>query len=652
MSASEEMYRRIVDAVPEGIWVVSPEGRTLFCNGRMAEMLGTDVECMQRLSCFDPVFPADVEEARRHFGLQMAGGARPFDFRLRRIDGSALWVSISFTPMYDDGGVSTGLLGLFTDISQRRQAEAALQESEERFRNMADTAPVMIWVAGPDQLCTYFNKCCLDFTGQSLDEKVGDGWVGNIHPEDREWFLAKYSSSFGTRQEFQAAFRLRRADGEYRSVLTTGVPRFTPGDEFAGYIGSCVDITELRRSQEQALARQKLESIGVLAGGIAHDFNNLLGGILAEAELSTMQLLQGESPLEGIGRIRLAARRGSEIVRELMIYSGQDKGDPVEPVDLSGLVEEMLELLKVSVSKHASVKFSLDQNLPAVPGKASQIRQIVMNLIINASEAIGEEGGVIQVATSRSSLTPKSDINSHRLSSGNYLTLEVSDTGGGITEEAQARIFDPFFSTKFAGRGLGLAVVQGIVRDHGGAINLVSAPGQGTRFEIFLPCIAGTAPSDHSAVAGVSVEEHRSLAGTVLVVEDEGLLRLTVSKMLRKKGLGVIEAFDGFSALELIHAHKDEIDVMLLDVTLPGMSGREVFEQALRLRPDLKIILTSAYSRETVDASFAGLRVESFVRKPFQLAELLQLLRGALLSSASPDAQSMDIAPAVCPALI
>jgi two-component system, cell cycle sensor histidine kinase and response regulator CckA len=650
MSGSEEMYRRIVDAVPEGIWVVSAEGRTLFCNDRMAQMLGTDVECMQRLSCFDPLFPGDLEDAQLHFGRQMAGGARPFDFRLRRMDGSALWVSISCTPMHDEDGVSTGLLGLFTDISQRRQAEAALQESEERFRNMADTAPVMIWVAGPDQLCTYFNKCCLDFTGQSLDEKIGDGWMVNIHPEDREWFLAKYSSSFGVRQEFQAAFRLRRADGEYRSVLTTGVPRFTPGGEFAGYIGSCVDITELRRSQDQALARQKLESVGVLAGGIAHDFNNLLGGILAEAELSTMQLLQGESPLQGIERIRVAAGRGSEIVRELMIYSGQDKGDPVEPVDLSGLVEEMLELLKVSVSKHASVKFSLDQNLPAVLGKASQIRQIVMNLIINASEAIGEEGGVIQVTTSRAIPTPKSDVNSQRLSSGDYLTLEVSDTGHGMTEEAQAKIFDPFFSTKFAGRGLGLAVVQGIVRDHGGAINLVSAPGQGTRFEIFLPCIAGTAPSGRSTLAGVSVEEPRSLAGTVLVVEDEGLLRLTVSKMLRKKGLEVIEAFDGFSAFEQVCAHKDEIDVMLLDVTLPGMSGREVFEQALRLRPDLKIILTSAYSRETVDASFAGLRVDSFIRKPFQLAELLELLRRALFTSTSPDAPSVDIAPVECPA--
>ena len=252
MSANEEMYGRIVEAMPEGIWVVNTQGQTIFCNDRMAEILGTDVESLQRLSCFDPVFPADLEEAQLQFGLQMAGSGQPFDFRLRRVDGSAVWVGISCRPMYDNGGVSTGLLGLFTDISERRQSEAALHESEERFRNMADTAPVMIWVAGPDKLCTYFNKCCLDFTGHSMEQKIGDGWIEGVHPEDRKEFLAVYSSSCDAHQEFQTVFRLRRADGEYRIVLTTGTPRFTPDGVFAGHIGSCVDVTELRRTQEQA----------------------------------------------------------------------------------------------------------------------------------------------------------------------------------------------------------------------------------------------------------------------------------------------------------------------------------------------------------------------------------------------------------------
>jgi two-component system cell cycle sensor histidine kinase/response regulator CckA len=630
MTASEEMYHRIVEAVPEGIWVVDHEGRTTFCNQRMAEILGTEVESLQRMSCFEPVFPADLEEAQRQFGLQLAGSGQPFDFRLRRIDGSEVWVGISCRPMCDNSGVSTGLLGLFTDISERRQSEAALKESEERFRNMADTAPVMIWVAGPDKRCTYFNKCCLDFTGNSMEQKRGDGWVAGIHPEDREEFLAKYSTSCDARQEFQAAFRLRRADGEYRQVLTTGAPRFTPDGLFAGYIGSCVDVTELRRTQEQALARQKLESIGVLAGGIAHDFNNLLAGILAEAELATTELEADKSPLAGLQRISLAAGRGAQIVRELMIYSGQENGGPIEPVDLSRLVEEMLELLKVSISKHTVLKTDLHQNLPAALGRASQIRQIVMNLIINASEAIGDKGGIIKVTALRTTLpgepVPNRSLN---LPAGDFLKLQVSDTGEGMTEAVRTKVFDPFFSTKFPGRGLGLSVVQGIVRDHGGAINLVSAPGQGTRFEIFLPCVSETAQSSRGAGKWASRKEHRPPPEIVLIVEDEEMLRLAVAKMLRNNGFEVIEAGDGSSALELIAAYKNEIDLMLLDVTLPGVSSREVLEEARRMHPNLKAIVTSAYSRETVDASFAGLRIERFIRKPFQLLDLMGLLHDA-----------------------
>jgi len=396
-------------------------------------------------------------------------------------------------------------------------------------------------------------------------------------------------------------------------------------------VGACIDTTDFKRAQQESLARQKLESIGVLAGGIAHDFNNLLGSILAEAELAATELAAGESPVEGIQKIGAVASQGAEIVRELMIYSGQDRADPVEPIDLSRLVEEMLQLLKVTISKHAVLITDLQQNLPAVLVRASQIRQILMNLVINASEAIGERGGLIKIATSATVLPAES--NPHRaphLPSGDCLKLEVSDTGGGMTEKVQAKVFDPFFSTKFAGRGLGLAVVQGIVRDHGGAINLVSTPGHGTTFEILLPCATGTAPSSRGTIVRPQGRADQPLSATVLVVEDEAVLRLAVSKMLRKKGFRVIEAIDGSSALELVRTHNDEIDAMLLDVTLPGVSSREVLEEARHMRPRLEVILTSAYSRETVDNSFSGLRIARFIRKPFQFDELMRLLQDAL----------------------
>ena len=401
----------------------------------------------------------------------------------------------------------------------------------------------------------------------------------------------------------------------------------------------------------------------MLAGGIAHDFNNLLGGILAQAELVMEDLPAGSSIGEEIEKIRAVAIRGSEIVRELIIYAGHDQTHLVEPLDLSELVEDMLELLKVSISKHAVLKTDLDQNVPAFWGNAPQIRQVVMNLLINASEAIGEKEGVINVITGRVSggknLAPNRVTD---LPEGDYVRLEVSDTGCGMTEEAKAKIFDPFFTTKFAGRGLGLAVVQGIVRAHGGAINLVSAPGQGTTFQVLLSCTPKRGLERQSGITSTSAslwhdpeplieaaqltckpaailrrmtthrqtERSNAWAGTVLVVEDEELIRLAVSKALRKRGFSVMKASDGSAAMDLIRTHTDDIDVILLDVTLPGSSSWEVFEEAQRLRPDLKMILTSAYDKETVDATFAGLRIEHFIRKPFQLGDLVRLIGSTL----------------------
>jgi PAS domain S-box-containing protein len=508
------------------------------------------------------------------------------------------------------------MIGVNMDISERKRAEAALSESEERFRTMADTAPVMLWVTGPDKRATFFNKSCMDFTGHSMEQKLGDGWVADLHPEDREQFLAVFSSSNDARQEFHTVYRLRRADGEYRWVLHTGVPRFAPDETFAGYIGSCIDITELRRSQQEALARQKLEDLGVLARGIAHDFNNLLGSILAEAELVEDELAEGLSPDDGIARIKTVAIRGAEIVRELMIYAGQDQTNVVEQVDLSRLAAEMLELMKVSISKNVVLKLELDKNLPAVLGSASQIRQVLMNLVINASEAIGEKEGTIQVTTSR-------------VTGGDYVRLEVSDSGCGLTEEARAKIFDPFYTTKFAGRGLGLAVVQGIVRAHNGTIDVVSLPGQGATFRVLLAC---SSEAQNTITSSGADRSHARTNGTVLVVEDEEVLRLAVSKGLRRRGFSVIEAKDGSVAMNLMRTHIDEIDVILLDLTLPGASSREVFEEAKRMRTNLKVVLTSAYDRRTVDASFPGLRLMQFIRKPFQLDDLAGTLRDALAS--------------------
>jgi PAS domain S-box-containing protein len=513
---------------------------------------------------------------------------------------------------------------------QVAERTAQLRESTQRFGNVFEEGPLGIALVGRDYRFLEVNRSLCEMLAYSELELLKISFTDITHPDDVHIDAALAEKLFKREIPFyRIQKRYLKKTGEIMwANLTASIILGPDGVPLHG-MGMVEDVTEAKRVQDEALARQKLESVGVLANGIAHDFNNLLGGIVADAELGTIEVAAGGAALESILRIRTAAHRGAEIVRELMIFSGQENEGPLEPVDLSLLVAEMLELLKVSISKRVVLKTDLHRDVPAVLGRASQLRQLVMNLILNASEATGEEGGVIRVAVSGT--IPGSQVPNRRLhsASGNHLKLAVSDTGSGIPKEVRAKIFDPFFSTKFAGRGMGLAVVQTIVRNHGGAINLVSAPGQGTTFEVFLPCAAAIADSSPSrGSVALSGKQPRS-TGTVLTVEDESALRLPVVKMLRKSGFSVIEAIDGTSALELLGTHHD-IDVMLLDVSLPGVSCREVLEDARQRSPNIKVIITSAYSRETVEANFVGARIERFIRKPFEFGNLLAMLRDTL----------------------
>jgi two-component system, cell cycle sensor histidine kinase and response regulator CckA len=506
-----------------------------------------------------------------------------------------------------------------------------LRESEERFRNMADTAPVMIWVSGPDKLCTFFNKGWLEFTGRTLTQELGNGWAEAVHPEDLDHCRGIYSSSFDARRGFQMEYRLQRADGEYRWVLDRGIPRFDPRDRFMGYIGSGLDITDIKRGHEEHLARQKMETVGALAGGIAHDFNNLLGAVLAQSELAMMEVTDGSNPMEELRRIHDTAIRGAEIVRQLMVYAGEET-EVLELVAVSEIVGDMLELLKVSVSKHVELETDLNKQLPAVRANPSQIRQVVMNLFHNASEAIGDKAGAIRVSTRKVTVDP--DSVSESMAEGDYVQLEVSDTGRGMKQEVQARVFDPFFTTKATGsHGLGLTGVQGIVQRLHGTIRVSSAPGKGTMFQVLLPCEA--TPVKATASPAATPREQTSAFGhaTILVVEDEAPLREAVSKMLRRASLSVIEASDGTFALDVLRTHKDHIDVILLDITLPGASSREVYEEAKRLKPDLPVIVASAKTEEMA-ATWLATGIAHFLRKPFSLSDMTEMIREVLVSRA------------------
>ncbi len=612
--ASEERFRAIFNQAAVGDAQVTLDGQVTMVNDRYCEVLGCAREDLLGKPLVEKIHPEDraVLLLNRRSLLEEMLPSYSVEVRSVRQSGDTVWIKLHESLLRDGEGRPQYSLAVVEDINERRHAELALQESERRFRSMADTAPIMIWVAGADQRCTFFSQGWLSFTGSSLEDALDSGWVEHIHPDSREHCQANFKSAFATQSNFQTECRLRRVDGAYRWVLATGTPRFGADGAFAGYVGSCTDITDIKNAQEESLARQKLEGLGVLAGGIAHDFNNLLGSILATSELVLSELPAGAPASQGIISIKNVADRAAEIVRQMMAYSGQEN-TVFEALDLSVLVREMLQLLSVSISKRARLVVDLPENLPAVRANAAQIRQVVMNLITNASEALGENSGVITVGLS--------------ITEADHVRLTVSDSGSGMTEEIRARIFDPFFTTKFAGRGLGLAAVRGIIRDHGGSISVFSVPGQGSRFEVLLPCTDQPTPSAAGAPPVDSAEPVEDHPGTILVVEDEEDLRRAVAKMLRRRGFSVIEANDGRIGVDLFEAHATEIDVVLLDLTLPGKTGREVLEEVRRMRPDVNVILTTAYSQQEALKTTGGRESWLYLRKPYRIAEVIDILR-------------------------
>jgi nitrogen-specific signal transduction histidine kinase len=385
--------------------------------------------------------------------------------------------------------------------------------------------------------------------------------------------------------------------------------------------GASQDITDIARAQQEIMTSQKLESVGTLASGIAHDFNNLLGSVLAQAELACAELQKGGSPARELEGIREVALRGAEIVRQLMIYAGQESA-AVGLVDVSEIVSEMLELLRVSVAKNAALHLELARDLPPIRASAAQLRQLVMNLVTNASDAVGEQGGLIRVATRIAANTAPA---AH---GAPCMQLEVTDTGSGIPVETRSKLFDPFYTTKAAGRGLGLAVVQGIVRGLGGSIEVDSEVGRGSSFLITLPCAEGAAPAQGAAGGAVTLP-NASADTTVLVVEDEHPLRNAIVKLLQKQGFEALAAPDGDAAADFLRTEGRRIDMVLLDMTIPGMSSQDVLSEIEKRRPGCKVLLTSAYSEELVRATLGGPQVRGFIRKPFRLADLMASIRGA-----------------------
>ena len=532
---------------------------------------------------------------------------------------------------------SVDITGLKRAQEQLKNSQAALAESENRYRLLVEGSPqaVIVQLGG---IVSYANPAAVRMLGAASErDLVGKPMLDLIHPDHHE-LVHQYRKEIAETGNNGVLTEMRylKLDGTPIDVESQGSKIL-----YNGQVGVQITVHEITARRMAEIERQqfekklqetqKLESLGVLAGGIAHDFNNILTGILGNASLAELELPDDSPAQDNLKAIMEGSQRAADLCRQMLAYSGKGRL-VVQKVSLTRLVEETAHLLKVSVSKKAEMHFDLDSSNPLIEADATQIRQVVMNLVINASEAIGENPGVIRLRTGVMPLTSAvfgrgrtylATSSTH----GNYAYLEVADSGCGMSAETQAKIFDPFFTTKFTGRGLGLASVLGIVRGHHGVLNLDSTPGKGTTFKVLFPCLSGTALLDEAKKPEVKPWQAK---GRVLVVDDEASVRGAASMILRKLGFEVEMAVDGLEALKIYKAEPDRFTMVLLDLTMPNLDGKQTFAELRKVRPAVRVVLMSGFNQDEAFLQGADGASVGFIQKPFEFGSLAQAVRAAV----------------------
>jgi PAS domain S-box-containing protein len=646
---SEQRFRSLAESIREVFWLYSPEsGRLLYLSPAFRSIWGRSPE--EALAnpevWFQGVHPDDRSRVRRAWAGSLAAGEYDEEYRVLRPDGEMRWVYERAFPVADSRGRVQQVSGIAVDITERKEAEEALRQSSLRIGEQLEEmdqlyrfAPVGLCVLDRDLKVQRINQLLAQAAGRPVEDCLGreltelGGPMGEEVRETAGRVLASGEPLVGV----EIAGAPPGSPDERRWWLASIFPLRSLEGEVKGLMGAALEITERKRGEEerrrlesQMQHTQKLESLGLLAGGIAHDFNNLLMGVMGNAGLALMQLAAENPARPWVEQIQTAAQRLAELTNQLLAYSGKGKF-VARRIDLNHLVREMGDLLRTVVSKNAAVSYRLDADDLVIEADATQMRQVVMNLITNASEALGEAQGLVTISTGRLAADSEyldSTLLGGQATPGGYAYLEVSDTGCGMDQETQSRIFEPFFTTKFTGRGMGLGAVLGIVRGHHGALKVYSEPGRGTTVKVLLPLCRRPAEEeeDQDAVQPPPAGE----PATVLVVDDEEMVRELTRASLEQFGFTVLSAADGQEGVELFAERADEVDLVLLDMTMPRMGGEEAFRELRKLRPRVPVILSSGYNEQDATARFAGKGLAGFIQKPYRPSELLARIREAL----------------------
>jgi two-component system cell cycle sensor histidine kinase/response regulator CckA len=624
----EVRFRDMAEWLPQLVWTCDLQGICDYLSPQWAAFTGVPVEKHIGRGWIEALHPDDRQSVLDGWqaAFESESGYQT-EFRLRRHDGTYRWFDTRATPLRAPDGKVRKWLGSSTDITNRRLAEDALRESEARFRVVADSAPVLIWMSDTDAKCNFFNRTWLEFTGRELSRELGDGWAEGVHPEDREACIERYRRAFDAREKFLIDYRLRRHDGVYRWMDDHGVPRYEPNGEFAGYIGSCQDVTDVierRRLELQLHQSQKMESIGKLAGGVAHDFNNLLTVIEGNVEIVKDMIAPDSEAFELLSEVQRANEQAAALTRQLLAFSRLQIVEP-KVFDLNTAVASTAKMLGRVLGEDVELVTRMASDLPLVRIDPSQCAQVLMNLAVNARDAMPSGGRLVieTRAETREAVTLPPGI-----LPGRYAAVVMTDTGHGMTDRVQAHLFEPFFTTKEVGRGtgLGLAVVHGIVTEGRGFIEVESRTGKGSQFRVYLPAI------DEMPGAVTLAPQKNSTGGRerLLLVEDDEAVRRVGLRVLNGAGYDVVQASTAEEALAYLESHPEPFDLLVTDVVMPGMSGPKLAEVIRRTRPAMRIIFISGYAGDEVARKGISTGDVPFVQKPYLPSQLLARVREVL----------------------
>jgi len=628
---SERRLQTIIDAEPACVKLVSADGTLLDMNRAGLEIIGAeDLSQLTGRSVIDLVHPQDRQQFLEMHRAALSGSPGRLEFRVIGLNGKERWVDthvVPFEAFTETGEMQTAVLSVAGDITERVRAQQALHEAEERMRFALEASQLGVWDTNLKTGVSYWSETCEVLHGleRGTFGKSFASFIDRVHPEDREAVLTTIDQAVRQHRDAEIEYRTHWPDKSEHRISSTAHFFYDDAGVPVRGTGVSIDVTDKRSLEAQLRQSHKMEAVGLLAGGIAHDFNNLLTAIAGFTDMVLVTLEDGDARREDLQEVAKAAKRAAALTRQLLAVSRRQVLQPTV-LDVNGMVADLQKLLRRTIPENIDLQLELNPILDPVRADRGQLEQVVLNLAINAGDAM-PQGGQLRLATDTVDVDEASAHRHVPMPAGRYVRLTVSDTGMGMTQQTQAHIFEPFFTTKQRGEGtgLGLATVYGIVKQSDGFIWVDSQIGRGTTFEIYLPAVHETV----EAPPPVQVEHPVHVNGgsqTILLAEDDDAVRRLARDVLTNQGYIVLEARDGEEALAMARRHPSPIDLLIADVVMPGLSGRDLAERLTVERPNVRVLYTSGYSENVMmRAGFEhGLML---LAKPFLPVDLLRKVK-------------------------